>query len=161
MGDFSLQTCQTGLISVTNAISGGSHGEERDKEMLHRPDRGGGQEGEKALKKGKKTPKKCYLCKRPEGGMSVVLTPDQKEPFFYAKIALVPVERKGTKDWVFDYFLCWECAVLVGLRPKGPLLREKNRPDKGAEIPWTPASGSGPGFLLVRRGGSSDYSRNI
>lgn len=98
----------------------------------------------KALEKGKKTPKKCYLCKRPEGGMSVVLTPDEKEPFFYAKIALVPVKRKATEDWVFDYFLCWECAVLVGLPPKGPLLREKNARTRGKEfsglLPAGPAS---------------------
>lgn len=78
----------------------------------------------RAVKKGKKSPKRCYLCKRSEGDKSVVLAPDEKEPYVLAKISLHPVQRKVTKDWVFDYFLCWECAVLMGLRAK-PVAQKK------------------------------------
>lgn len=70
-----------------------------------------------ALGKGKKTPNRCYLCKRPEGGKSVLLAPDEKGPV-YAKIGLVPVHREITGGRTFIYFLCWECALLVGLRAK-------------------------------------------
>ena len=71
----------------------------------------------KDMQKGKKAPHRCYLSKRPEGGKSVVIAPDQKEdPYFLAEIALLPVQRKITKDWAFDYLLCWECAVLLGLK---------------------------------------------
>jgi hypothetical protein len=100
----------------------------------------------KGLKKGKKTPKKCYLCKRPEGGRSVLLTSDEKHPFVYARIALIPVERRVTEGRVFDYFLCWECALLVGLRSKGPLLRKKNDRTREQEFPGLLPAGPAPDF---------------
>ena len=98
------------------------------------------------MERGKKSPKKCYLCKRSEGDKSVVLTPDEKEPYVLAKIALIPVQRKATREWVFDYFLCWECAVLVGLRSKGPLLKEKSARKKGQVLPGVLPAGPPPDF---------------
>ncbi len=79
----------------------------------------------RAMEKGKKAPKKCYLCKRPEGDKSVLLTPDVKKPYVTPKITLFPVQRRVTEDWVFDYFLCWECALLVGLRADRPGILSK------------------------------------
>jgi hypothetical protein len=93
----------------------------------------------RAMQKGKKAPKKCYLCKRSEGDKSVILTPDQKEPYFLAEIALLPIQRNITKDWAFDYLLCWECAVLLGL---------KTRPDglkKGTQSKKVPTQFLPPG----------------
>ncbi|HSB06202.1 MAG TPA: hypothetical protein VLK23_13510 [Thermodesulfobacteriota bacterium] len=85
----------------------------------------------KAMEKGKKAPKKCYLCKRPEGDKSVVLTPDEKEPFVLAKIPLFPVERRVTKDWVFEYYLCWECALLVGFEARPIGQKKRTQAEKG------------------------------
>ena len=134
------------LTLVTNPIPGGEDEEERDKEMLHRPDRGGGQEGNKSPEEGQKDPQKVLSLQETRGRHVDCFDSRCEGAFFYAKIALVPVERRATKDWVFDYFLCWECAVLVGLRPKGPLLREKNARTKGQEFPGLLPAGPAPDF---------------
>ena len=94
----------------------------------------------KAFRKGRKAPKKCYLCKRPEGSKSVVLTANKREPYVLAKIALLPVQRKITRDWVFDYFPCWECAVLVGFKPKSNGERKRAQSEGPAQfLPAGPA----------------------
>jgi hypothetical protein len=72
----------------------------------------------RAMEKGKKAPKKCYLCKRPENGTAVLLTPDAKEPYAFATIPLVPVHRKIAGGHTFIFLLCWECALLVGHRAR-------------------------------------------
>ena len=84
----------------------------------------------KGRQKGKAAPHRCYLCKRSEGDKSVIVAPDQKEPFFLAEIALILVHRKITKDWAFDYFLCWECAVLLGLKTKPDGQKKGTHPEK-------------------------------
>ncbi|RPJ09031.1 MAG: hypothetical protein EHM36_04725 [Deltaproteobacteria bacterium] len=97
----------------------------------------------RTLEKGKKAPKKCYLCKRREGDKSVLLTPDEKKPYALPKITLVPVQRRVTEDWVFDYFLCWECALLVGLhaKPIGQKRRPQSEKLPAQFLPAGPAKG--------------------
>ena len=99
----------------------------------------------KVIEKGKKAPKRCYLCKRAEGDKSVVVAPDdKKEPYFLAEIVLLPVQRKITKDWMFEYFLCWECAVLLGLKTK-PDGQKKRTESEKAPVQFLPA-GPTPDF---------------
>ncbi len=96
------------------------------------------------MEKGKKASKKCYLCKRSEEDHSVVLTPGEKEPYVLAKIALHTVQRKVTKDRVFDYFLCLGCALLVGLMAK-PVGQKKRTQSKKGPTQFFPA-GRAPEF---------------
>ena len=72
----------------------------------------------KAIDKGKKhLPKKCYLCKRPEGSRSVLIGGTENEAFTLPKLTLWQVNRPVAKDWILDYYLCFECAILVGIDP--------------------------------------------
>ena len=69
----------------------------------------------KAFEKGKKSVRRCYLCKRPEGSQSILLTLDKDEPLSWP-VKLNLIKRKVSDDFAFEYYICLECAVLVGMK---------------------------------------------
>jgi hypothetical protein len=99
----------------------------------------------KALEKGTNHVEKCYLCKRPENDTAVLLTPDEKEPYALTKITLIPVHREIAGGHTFIYFLCWECALLVGLRAKPVGQKEVTLKEKQSPTQFLPA-GPAPDF---------------
>jgi hypothetical protein len=64
---FPLQKCLMRVTLVTNPIPGGEDKEERNKEMLHRPDRGGGQEGDKSPEEGQEDSQKVLSLQEARG----------------------------------------------------------------------------------------------
>ncbi len=74
----------------------------------------------KKLDKVENIPKKCYLCKREEGSTSVLVTDSDEKPFIFYKLNLNLLERKMPRDVVFEYYMCLECAALVGIKVKPP-----------------------------------------
>ncbi len=74
----------------------------------------------KQSKKWKEIPKKCYLCKRPEGTTSVHVPSDAPECYTVSEVHLNRLERRMTKDVMFEFYTCLECAALVGIKVKSP-----------------------------------------
>jgi hypothetical protein len=105
----------------------------------------------KAIDKGRKhSSKKCYLCKRPGDSTSVLLGATENDAFTFPKLTLWQVNRPVTKDWILDYYLCFECAILIGIEPphsgRPSEMKEKGEGHKdirlgyfggrGSRIPW-------------------------